>query len=365
MMKRLVCFLLFTLTPIMAIADDVPFQIFFEMRTANDFAKGIANSDTSSHFKDFNTDRCTENGRYKNEYTIDRRCYITDEQKQMFPYNTVVEITNVCGHCTGVIVKDKYDGNLYVYSAGHCVYCHSIGNSNITLQDGKKFELKHMLSKLNSFGDFAVFAIPKSEQSGVPYTEIGSLTYTDVDNVGYGSLPILNDKQIHEAKKQWAEFVRKYGQEGIGKYGVAGLESKGGFTAAFAMSSIWKSEQNALKASFNCDVVEEYQHESPSTNKRACQGFHGNSGGPFFNREGKVVAIVSKGDDNSATDKYYEYPRGLEQKASSVQYALRQHNLEPYNQQMGQKMMNIAERNLRKIEFQEIKNNQRMLNKQY
>ena len=36
-------------------------------------------------------DHCTN----PTEYTIDRRCYVTDKQKQQKPYNAVVEVLNL------------------------------------------------------------------------------------------------------------------------------------------------------------------------------------------------------------------------------------------------------------------------------
>ena len=50
-------------------------------------------------------DHCTK----PDEYTIDKRCYVTDEQKSQKPYNSVVQviIPDKNGICTGTIVKEK------------------------------------------------------------------------------------------------------------------------------------------------------------------------------------------------------------------------------------------------------------------
>ena len=46
-------------------------------------------------------DSCTN----PSEYTIDRRCYVTDKQKQQKPYNATVGLIDVDGYiyCTGTL----------------------------------------------------------------------------------------------------------------------------------------------------------------------------------------------------------------------------------------------------------------------
>ena len=56
-------------------------------------------------------------------YTIDRRCYVTDEQKKNSPYNAVVALIDNEGdaYCTGTVMKQLSTGKLYVRTAKHCV----------------------------------------------------------------------------------------------------------------------------------------------------------------------------------------------------------------------------------------------------
>lgn len=62
------------------------------------------------------TDGCV----HPEQYTIDRRCYVTDVQKERLPYNTVVALVeDGIKYCTGTIIKDE-NGDLYVYTARLC-----------------------------------------------------------------------------------------------------------------------------------------------------------------------------------------------------------------------------------------------------
>lgn len=64
-------------------------------------------------YASFGRDSCTnKNG----EYTIDRRCYVTDEQKRVSPYNAVVRLDD----CTSTIVK--HNNRYYAAYCGTLCY---------------------------------------------------------------------------------------------------------------------------------------------------------------------------------------------------------------------------------------------------
>ena len=58
----------------------------------------------------FCADYCTD----PDKYTVDKRCYVTEEQKQEIPYKAVVKVNR----CTETIVKK--DGGFFMYTAKHC-----------------------------------------------------------------------------------------------------------------------------------------------------------------------------------------------------------------------------------------------------
>jgi hypothetical protein len=83
----------------------------------------------------YGRDRCSGK---TDEYTIDKRCYVTDEQKKDTPYNAVVSVEDMC---SGTIVK--YGDRYYVYTAAHCVESDD-GNAikesiMITLQNNRRY----------------------------------------------------------------------------------------------------------------------------------------------------------------------------------------------------------------------------------
>ena len=56
-------------------------------------------------------DHCTD----PDKYTVDKRCYVTDEQKKEKPYNAVVRVGS---GCTGIIIEKN--GVPFLLTAKHC-----------------------------------------------------------------------------------------------------------------------------------------------------------------------------------------------------------------------------------------------------
>ena len=183
-------------------------------------------------------DGCIENKKYSKDFTIDRRCYVTDEQKQQAPYNAVVALINDNNKtfCTGTIFHDNQDflledafkyetklpvPGLFVYTAAHCVqdnkYISNTDKLKIRLQNGKEIIVTKISVGSRPFlgiseTDYAVYKIPEIEQNGLPYVDIA---YDEDKNgqlnvIGYGSLSIMTDKDIHEYKEAYVNFLRGY-----------------------------------------------------------------------------------------------------------------------------------------------------------
>ena len=150
---------------------------------------------------------------YPTEYTIDKRCYITDSEKQTKPYNAVVYLVE--NGCTGTIVQDN--NNLYLYTAKHCADTDldnkTDKNIDIKLQDDRIITATRITtggydikSDENRYGDWAVYQI-NNTQDNIPYVHISDF-FKNPDNliyyystvIGYGLLKIMSDKEIANLK---------------------------------------------------------------------------------------------------------------------------------------------------------------------
>ena len=100
-------------------------------------------------------DRCTN----PSAYTIDKRCYVTAEEKAQKPYNTTVALIDHVYNvpmCTGTIIQIQ--DMLVVYTAAHCIVFgeHKAEKIKIRLQDGREFITSH-----NNSGNYVT---PKTDE---------------------------------------------------------------------------------------------------------------------------------------------------------------------------------------------------------
>lgn len=251
-------------------------------------------------------DGCIDNGRYRDFYTIDRRCYVTPEQKQQKPFDTVVALykTDDVPPCTGTIVKDLKDNNFYVYTAAHCTDYEHDTTVNIRLQNGQTIEdLKAVAFGYGTnYSDVAIYKIPKEYTKDIPFVTVGGMYSGYYDLVGYGLLSIMSDEQIHIAKEAFANALEtlnnKIDDEEIW-YKI--------------LAEILPTDKE-LKVSFDCHLTTDNKEDSyvkqliedpePETK---CQSWGGDSGGPLFNGQGKLVGIHTRGayDSINLKDKTY------------------------------------------------------------
>lgn len=237
-------------------------------------------------------DRCENAGASSKWFTIDRRCYVTEEQKTKSPYNAVVgiygELYAETPICTGVIVKSDYNGRLYVYTAAHCVKNNDVDDTaNIIFaktQDGQTMTLEPLY--ISSAGDWAVYKIPEKQQN-IPYVYVAEYSPEEpVDIIGYGSLSILNDAQIVDMRMVYKKYIGKI-EDLFVKNPPEEVLNK------FARETYVINNRDAkLKGSFSCYAKLTVNHAS--SDKTSCQIWQGNSGGPVFNADGKLVALVVK-----------------------------------------------------------------------
>jgi hypothetical protein len=184
----------------------------------------------------FGADHCTD----PDKYTIDKRCYVTDEQKKQTPYNSVAALLRKPEYiyCTGTLVQwdkipykipsynDKFssDDIVYMVTAKHCSDVDDDGNPDkilhIKLQNGSVFDVDFVVSGnydlntgTNSYNDWAMYKLPDVFiNDGVEYVFADSNGKPDDRNIsklGYGTLKIMSDQDIQEFKEKYMLYLIK------------------------------------------------------------------------------------------------------------------------------------------------------------
>lgn len=249
-------------------------------------------------------DSCSNPG----EYTIDRRCYVTDAKKQKFPYNSVVKlIDDDGGYCSGTIVN--FGSEQYIVTAHHCAtksdsdiiqqeihatmpnggqitaHYHSDGSGGNTITN-KNYENK----------DWAFYRIDNVSTPFVKGPGTKWLDVKDIDNmpvwiIAYGSLKIMSDAEIQDFKSRYIKYLRSRKKAETKENGVSygGIHMNDTLGIEFLMAmgkNYYKNlleDMDNMKISF-CVMPQYY-----------CQGWYGASGGGFFDENGNIVGIVSQG----------------------------------------------------------------------
>lgn len=256
-------------------------------------------------------DHCTN----PTEYTVDKRCYVTEAQKRRKPYNAVVALySDEWGiYCTGTIVKGP-NGKPYLYTAKHCTDDENYmvrSELTIKLQDGRKLSVRKnnvgnydTEHEVNFYGDWAIYSIANSD---VPMVEKSSKwafgiallePYYDATNVGYGSLKIMSDAEIADFKSRYITYLKD--EQNID---AKGDENEYGFYYGGV-----KTYDNAYVINF---LAEEYDYWSSLKDEKlklshckysgtgravGCQTWGGNSGGPIFDDHGNIMGIHTRGE---------------------------------------------------------------------
>ena len=164
-------------------------------------------------------------------YTVDKRCYVTDEQKKEKPYNAVVALLGGYGGIagSGTIVKrqglTKNDVGYFLYTAKHCADRNydNIADDNlkVRLPNGQEFNAELVKQgnyrvtdgvESNFAGDWAKYRVMTTEQNaggdireliGNAYVKINDSFARGAKNVrvvGYGALKIMSDQEISDLK---------------------------------------------------------------------------------------------------------------------------------------------------------------------
>lgn len=262
----------------------------------------------------FARDACTD----PDAFTVDRRCYVTDEQKKEKPYNAVVKLYG----CTGTIVKIKND--YYIYTAKHCVSSEKVDsyesisavlqNGTTVMADRNDVGEYNTATDENWEGDWAIYKIRDEYNDGkLPYVYIsdkwdwGILSINrDARSVGYGVLKIMSDAEIEEFKARYITYLATerdtpYEQQTkTEKYGFKGGESID-TTNAYANNFIYDFLFDTDRKYYS-DIFKDGNKLKVSDCKFAtdgreinCQGWGGNSGGGVFDNNGDIMGLTTRG----------------------------------------------------------------------
>jgi len=274
-------------------------------------------------------DGCTENGKYASKYTIDKRCYLTDEQKQQSPYNSVVVILNdkLHVHCTGTIVKK--DEQLYIYTARHCVDTNNDNKPDLSFYAAHEdayvvqpTELvgvgNHKLKNTQSKVDLGDWAIYKIKETDVPFVEltdkhngiIGKLeaikeqSFVDLVRyganfdariVGYGSLAIMSDNDIAIFKQKYIDALAKNNLQD-NHFNLTQRINMGNQQVVDVVYHML-TKREWLNIFDNQDLKVSYCHFTTDGTMIGCQGWNKNSGSPVFDNQNRLMGIATTGRD--------------------------------------------------------------------
>ena len=266
-------------------------------------------------------DACTN----PNEFTIDKRCYVTDEQKQQKPYNAVVGFIGPYGtDCTGTVVK--HGEQVFVYTAKHCMerykerFVSFVDETQARVGRFSEGNYKTSYSlyeqtMTNADGDWAILKFDEADTKEMPFVELSvHPTNRNALSLGYGGLKVMSDKEIADIKNKYIDYWKNNDspyvikdentgeyvpegkilitQENQAQYGLVdgGLVTINSYVGHFISKEIGllDTDSHKLKASY-C------QYDSDSNKVIGCQGWQGDSGGGLFDFEGNLMAIRSKG----------------------------------------------------------------------
>lgn len=247
-------------------------------------------------------DNCTN----PKEYTIDKRCYVTEEQKLQKPYSAVVSLNK--GLCTGTIVN--VNDVAYVFTAKHCVDENEDNEPDdkivVRLQTGINFyAYKHNVGNYdfethaNRSGDWAVYRMKKSVKD-LPFvyrnSDVGDY---NVRLVGYGALKVLSDSEITEFRRIYLDYLNDtVGSDGNASYkhGYSHfnpvVDGKNGYVRLFINNMSQENGERFFKDNNRLKFSNCYYKNGKET---GCQTWGGSSGGGIFDDSDAIRGIHTTG----------------------------------------------------------------------
>ena len=282
------------------------------------------------------TDACTN----PEEYTVDKRCYVTDEEKQQNPYNAVVGFLHQNGSkkaCTGTIVKkdglNKNNKGYFLYTAKHCsdLDFDNIPDNvlKIKLQDGREFDTElvkqgnyNIENGQNIFGDWVQYKIPvdKNDET-IPYVKINDSFKKGTQNaqlVGYGRLKIMSDNEINEAIEKYTKVIENFSDTEKNEDGTVKRNEKNGFMKDGGINGpmVMTLFASYFSEYLNWELKKSHCQYSSDGLTYECQSWSGNSGGPIFDEQGNIMGVLVRGNYNIGGEKHAGSSLGLKFKPS-------------------------------------------------
>jgi hypothetical protein len=263
-------------------------------------------------------DACTN----PNEYTIDKRCYVTEEQKKEKPYISVVGIMDNedAIYCTGTVILDQND-ELSIYTAKHCtdvnqdnVYGDNLRfiTQNGDIITGRYKKIGDYDVSLNEYvtGDWAIYSIDNIQKNILStnitnnkriYIKIPLINYSynrtyDARLIGYGALKIMSDQEIKEIKQKYINYLQKNNLKQP-KYEIEedGIMFIHDASIGF-LKYLLEQETNYYQTIFADKILKvSYCKIASMGGLQDCKGWGGNSGGGVFDDEGNMMGIVTRG----------------------------------------------------------------------
>ena len=247
------------------------------------------------------------------EYTVDKRCYVTHKQKQEKPFNAVVQLGIFKGNsCSGTIVRQCED--LYLYTAKHCVVQEDKNQKDkdymekITAMTAKNGYVGSKKLDISETEDFAIYKVNRKNLS---FVGVGSelLPGQELKVVGHGSLKIMSDDEIEKFQKKYISYL-------LNKYNIKAFDNKTKSEYGFVYDGVgfngtltdYEKVQDFLK--YLIEYENPYYNDifgdtafmkvsnckySVSGNLQGCQGYGGDSGAGLFDNNGDIVGVVFEG----------------------------------------------------------------------
>ena len=264
------------------------------------------------------SDACTN----PDEYTIERRCYVTNDVWQRAPYKHVLKMqkrSNGLVFCTANMVKGK------IVTARHCIENNNMFDVDFVAFDGRKIQIGYLdhLSKYPNEYYQRDIAILEPSLWGTSFVTENSINVIDdasgeinnksFINVGCGGLKILSDKEIHLFKQAYSEFLKNPNKQTV----PAGEESDvlynpiidNGKTAnliPYLGQKGFLNEFTQYLQKYGLGSAEDLFHDSYNMKMSLCtdfdlsrslglvysncKGWHGNSGGGVY----RVSGVLDK-----------------------------------------------------------------------
>lgn len=264
------------------------------------------------------------------EFTVDKRCYVTDKQKKVLPYSSVADLVykGDWSYCTGTFVYGvsdkkslfnftKDNGLVYLFTAKHCT--DGDGAIRVKTQKGKTLDL--YLVRQGDYssggdrrGDWAIYKLNddikndkeflKKEIGVVNTDSIFMANDRSVKLVGYGGLKIMSDKEIAQFKEDYIKYIiedagkkgtqlKRSDVEGDSTYfntRTGGIDRDNPYLTGFV-----KKLESENKNIFQDKDLKVSTCTYSNNVAKGCQSWSGNSGGPVFDSDNNLVGIHNAG----------------------------------------------------------------------